>query len=118
MNIESYTESDQYNVIDDSMRVYVGVAIVDYYILGDAYGYIKAFDKNGIKRWQHFLGSTISGITASDDGHTLWVASCSGMIHKLLLGKGHGDKHTIGDGNHYEEFRLLIWKEESQPLKW
>lgn len=117
-NIEPYTESDQYNVIDDNMRVYVGVAIDDYYILGDAYGYIKAFDKNGKKRWQHFLGSTISGITASDDGLILWVASCSGMIHKLLLGKGHRDKHTIGDGNHYEEFRLLIWKEESQPLKW
>ncbi|WP_426790673.1 hypothetical protein [Sphingobacterium sp. WOUb80] len=118
INIEPYSESDQYNVIDDNMRVYVGIAIDDYYILGDAYGYIKAIDKNGKKLWQHFLGSTISGITASDDGLTLWAASCSGMIHKLLLGKGHRDKHTIGDGNHYEDFRLLIWKGESQPLKW
>ncbi|CAA9195367.1 ligand-binding sensor domain-containing protein [Flavobacterium collinsii] len=118
IKIEAYTDSDDYVVIDDEMRVYSGLATSDYYILGDAYGYIKAFDKNGQKIWRHYLGSTISSMTISDDEKTLWVGSCSGMLHKLHLGKGHRDEHTIGNGNHYEEFRLLIWKEEPQIWKW
>lgn len=117
-NIEAYKESDDYKIIDDGMRVYVGLTTKDCYILGDAYGYIKAFDKKGNKAWQHFLGSTISGITISDDEQTLWVGCSSGILHKLLLGKGHRDKHSIGTGNHFEEFRLLIWKNEPQIWKW
>ena len=118
INIKAYTESDNYKTIDDDMRVYIGIATQNYYILGDAYGYIKAFDKNGNKVWRHFLGSTISGMTISDDEETLWVGSFSGILHKLKLGKGHRDTHTIGNGNHYEEFRLLIWKNEPQIWKW
>jgi len=118
IKIEAYTESDDYITINEEMRVYSGVATSDYYILGDAYGYIKAFDKNGKTIWRHYLGSTINSIAVSDDGKTLWVGSYSGMLHKLQLGKGHRDEHTIGNGNHYEEFRLLIWKDEPQIWKW
>lgn len=117
-DIEAYTESDEYVLINEEMRVYAGVAATDHYILGDAYGYIKAFDKKGNTIWRHFLGSTISGMTISDDEETLWVAAHSGILHKLKLGKGHRDTHTIGNGNHYEEFRLLIWKNEPQIWKW
>lgn len=115
--IEAYEDGD-YTLIDEEMRVYAGVSASDYYILGDAYGYIKAFDKNGKKLWRHYLGSTISGMTLSDDEKTLWVGSSSGILHKLQLGKGHRDQHTIGNGDHYEEFRLLIWKDEPQIWKW
>lgn len=118
ISIDAYAESDEYKIIDDAMRVYVGLATSKYYILGDAYGYVKAFDKNGNKIWRHFLGSTISGMTISDDEKTLWVGSSSGILHKLILGKGHRDNHTIGNGNHCEEFRLLIWKNEPQIWKW
>lgn len=118
INIEAYAESEEYKIIDDGMRVYVGLATTKYYILGDAYGYIKAFDKNGTKIWRHFLGSTISGMTISEDEQTLWIGSSSGILHKLILSKGHRDLHTIGDGNHYEEFRLIIWKNEPQIWKW
>ncbi|MCU0328365.1 MAG: hypothetical protein MUE53_05175 [Chitinophagales bacterium] len=118
IKIEAYEESDEYIEIDDSMRVYTGVSTKDYYILGDAYGYIKAFDKKGKMLWRHFLGGTISGMTLSDDEKTLWVGSYSGMLHKLTLGKGHRDLHTIGNANHFEEFRLLIWKNEPQIWKW
>ncbi|KFF24158.1 hypothetical protein [Chryseobacterium vrystaatense] len=117
-DIEAYTESDDYTVIDEEMRVYAGTATEDYYILGDAYGYIKAFDKKGNKLWRHFLGSTISGMTLSDDGKTLWVGAHSGILHQLKLDQGRRDTHTIGNGNHYEEFRLLIWKDEPQIWKW
>lgn len=112
LTIEAYEESDNYKVIDDGMRVYVGLATIDLYILGDAHGYVKAFTQQGECVWRHFLGSTISGLTISDDERTLWVGSCTGMVHKLRLGKGHRDKHTIGNGNHYEEFRLILWKDE------
>jgi hypothetical protein len=118
VNIEAYTESEDYSLIDEEMRVYVGLATKNYYILGDAYGNLNAIDKNGKKIWRHFLGSTISGMAISDDEETLWVGSSSGMLHKLILGKGTRDNHTIGNGNHYEEFRLLIWKNEPQIWKW
>lgn len=117
-DIEAYTESEDFTFIDEEMRVYEGVAIKDYYILGDAYGYIKAFDKNGNQLWRYFLGSTITGIALSADEETLWVAAHSGILHQLKLEKGHRDTHTIGNGKHYEEFRLLIWKDEPQIWKW
>ncbi|MEQ3499628.1 hypothetical protein ABMY20_07685 [Tenacibaculum sp. SSH1-16] len=119
LEVESYVdEADNFKVIDDEMRVYVGTATKDYYILGDAYGYIKAFDKNGNCIWRHYLGSTISGITISDNNQTLWVSTYAGILHKLKLGKGHRDTHTIGNGNHYEDFRLILWKEEKKELWW
>ncbi|SEG71817.1 hypothetical protein [Sphingobacterium lactis] len=118
VRIEEYSESDDYKIIDEEMRVYVGLATSDYYILGDAYGNIRAIDKNGKKIWRHFLGSTISGMTISDDEQSLWIGTSGGILHKLRLGKGHRDKHTIGNGNHYEDFRLLIWKNEPQIWKW
>lgn len=103
--------------IDDEMRVYCGVATSDYYILGDAYGYIRAINKKGELLWRHFLGSTISGMTISDDGQTLWVGSYSGFLHKLQLGKEVRDTHTIGTGKLYEEIRILFWRNEP-ILKW
>lgn len=115
--IEAWEESSEYVKIDEGMRVYCGIAYNETYILGDAYGYIKAINKDGNLIWRHFLGSTIGGIAISDDKDTLWVASCTGMIHKLRLGKGHRDNHTIGNGNHYEDFRLIVWKDEP-IMKW
>ncbi len=117
INIPEYEESALYKTIDEGMRVYCGIGTSKFYILGDAHGYIRAIDLNGKCIWRHFLGSTISGITISDDEKTLWIGSYSGMLHKLQLGKGARDEHTIGNGNHYEDFRLILWKEEP-ILKW
>lgn len=104
-------------IVDERMRVYCGVAASNYYILGDADGYIKAFDKQGKQLWRHYLGSSINGMCLSDDEKTLWVGSYSGMLHKLKLNAGHRDSHTIGNGNHFEEFRIILWKEQP-PLFW
>ena len=117
INIVAYEESDDYTIIDDGMRVYCGVATSKYYILGDAFGYIKAIDKQGHCIWKYFLGSTITSITISEDENTLWVGSASGMLHKLQLNKGFRDSHSIGTGNHYEDFRLIFWKDEP-IMKW
>ncbi len=116
LKVEAYEESDLYKVLDEEMRVYVGITTKDLYILGDAYGYVRAFNKKGEKVWRHYLGSTIGGLAISDDEKTLWIGSCTGMVHKLSLGKGHRDNHTLGNGNHYEEFRLILWKNE--PVMW
>lgn len=117
VQIPAYEESEQYTIIDEEMRVYCGIATSKYYILGDAFGYIRAVDTKGNCMWRYFLGSTISGMTISDDEKTLWVGSSSGMLHKLQLDKGLRDDHTIATGKHYEEFRLVIWKEEP-VLRW
>jgi len=117
IEIEAWEENPDFIKIDEGMRVYCGIAYGDIYILGDAHGYIRAIDKNGKLKWRHFLGSSIGGIAISDNKEVLWVASCTGIIHKLNLGKGHRDTHTIGNGNHYEEFRLIVWKDEP-IMKW
>ncbi|MEP2280405.1 hypothetical protein [Maribacter sp.] len=117
IEIPAYEESGQYTIIDEEMRVYCGIATSKYYILGDAFGYIRAIDAKGNCIWRYFLGSSISGITISNDEKTLWVGSSSGMLHKLQLNNGLRDDHTIGTGKHYEEFRLVIWKDEP-ILKW
>lgn len=117
VKVPSNEESDLYNIVDDEMRVYCGITIDDYYVLGDAYGYIRAINKHGELLWRHFLGSSIGSIASSNDGKTLWVGSHSGIVHKLRLFQGHRDTHTIGTGNHYEEFRVIFWKNEP-ILKW
>ena len=99
------------------MRIYVGLAVRDHYILGDAHGYVRAIDTHGKCLWRHFVGSTITGLAISPDEQVLWVGSCTGMIHKLRLGKGHRDDQTIGNGEHFEEFRMIFWKGEP-VMKW
>ena len=80
----SYDEEGEKNLtlIDDAMRVYAGVATRDFYILGDAYGYIKAVGKDGRKIWRHYLGGTIKSIALSQDGVCyLWVHTAAGCIN-------------------------------------
>ena len=93
------------------MRIYAGVATRDFYILGDAYGYIKAVGKDGRKIWRHYLGGTIKSMALSEDGSVLFVGTYGGRLHKLRLGAGQ-DSHTIGNGNHKEEFRLIAFEDK------
>lgn len=118
LKIKPYKKDERYTVIDEQCRVYTGVATSKYYILGDAPGYIRAFDTTGKKVWQHFLGSTVSGMAISEDESTLYVACYSGILHKLIIGKGKRDTHAIGNADLYEEFRLIMWKGEEKPLRW
>ena len=104
-------DEQNFTLIDDAMRVYAGVATQDFYILGDAYGYIKAVGKDGRKIWRHYLGGTIKSMAISDDGSVLFVGTYGGRLHKLRLGAGQ-DSHTIGNGNHKEEFRLIAYEDK------
>ncbi len=100
-----------FTLVDDEMRVYAGVATQDFYILGDAYGYIRAVGKDGRKIWRHYLGGTIKSMALSEDGGVLFVGTYGGRLHKLCLGAGQ-DSHTIGNGNHKEEFRLIAYEDK------
>lgn len=104
-------DEQNFTLIDDVMRVYAGVATRDFYILGDAYGYIKAVGKDGRKIWRHYLGGTIKSMALSEDGGVLFVGTYGGRLHKLRLGAGQ-DSHTIGNGNHKEEFRLIAYEDK------
>lgn len=104
-------DEQNFTLIDDAMRVYAGVATRDFYILGDAYGYIKAVGKDGRKIWRHYLGGTIKSMALSRDGGVLFVGTYGGRLHKLRLGAGQ-DSHTIGNGNHKEEFRLIAFEDK------
>ena len=105
-----YRDRD-FTLVDDEMRVYAGVATQDFYILGDAYGYIRAVGKDGRKIWRHYLGGTIKSMAISEDGGVLFVGTYGGRLHKLRLGAGQ-DSHTIGNGNHKEEFRLIAYEDK------
>ncbi len=60
----------------------------------------------------------ISGIAVSEDEKVLWVGTHAGALHKLIVDKGVRDTHTIGTSQLFEEFRLLIWKDEPQVWQW
>ena len=115
LEVEAYLYDEEgeqnFTLIDDAMRVYAGVATQDFYILGDAYGYIKAVGKDGRKIWRHYLGGTIKSMALSEDGGVLFVGTYGGRLHKLRLGAGQ-DSHTIGNGNHKEEFRLIAYEDK------
>jgi hypothetical protein len=118
LQTNAFTEDYKHTVINMHDRIYTAIATSSYYIFGDTGGYIKAIDEEGKNIWRYFLGDTIISMTISDDEKNLWVASCSGVIHKLILDAGQRDNHIIGDGNHYEEFRVIFWKNEQEPLVW
>ncbi len=115
LEVEAYSYDEEgeknFTLIDDAMRVYAGVATGDFYILGDAYGYIRAVGKDGRKIWRHYLGGTIKSMALSEDGGVLFVGTYGGRLHKLRLGAGQ-DSHTIGNGNHKEEFRLIAYEDK------
>ncbi|GED15300.1 WD40 repeat domain-containing protein [Aneurinibacillus migulanus] len=104
-------------IVDDECRIYAGVSWGDVFIVGDAYGYIRAWSTTGEFRWRLFVGSTISGMDISPDGKILLVGTYGGMLHRIRLDMGR-DEYTIGTGDHSEERRWLIWKEEQQILAW
>ena len=77
-------DEQNFTLIDDAMRVYAGVATRDFYILGDAYGYIKAVGKDGRKIWRHYLGGTIKSMALSEDGSVLFVGTYGGRLHGCI----------------------------------
>ncbi|MCD8213181.1 MAG: hypothetical protein LUC34_03900 [Campylobacter sp.] len=118
LEVEAYSYDDEHKnfiVIDDAMRVYAGVVMSEFYVLGDAYGYIKAISKDGTHIWRYYLGGTIRSMAVTDDGKTLFVGTYGGRLHKLKFGEPR-HSHAIGTADIGEEFRLLVF--EDKIYKW
>jgi hypothetical protein len=105
-------------LVDADARVYAAAWRGDEFILGDAQGYLQAFDKTGEFRWQHFIGSSVGGIDLSPDGKTLVVTTYGGFVCILDLDTGEPDPFAISTATHRERRRWLFWAKEPTPLVW
>jgi WD40 repeat protein len=104
--------------LEDGARVYAGVYRNDEFIIGDASGYLRAFDKSGKFRWQHFIGSSVGDIDTSADGKQLLVTTYAGFLCILDMDTGEKDPFAISTATHRERRRWLFWKKEPKPLMW
>ncbi|ERO60706.1 hypothetical protein [Pseudomonas piscis] len=112
-----YSDDPRTPVLQDGARVYAGVSRGDEFIIGDAYGYLRAFSETGEERWQHYVGSTLCAMDISPDGQTLVAATYAGIIVRIELDRGRPD-WQIGTGAHHEVQRWLFWKDLAKPLLW
>ncbi|HGY9635182.1 MULTISPECIES: hypothetical protein [Pseudomonas] len=117
LNTDYYSQDPRTPLVQDGARVYAGVARDGEYIVGDAYGYLRAFGEEGTEHWQHYLGSTISAMDISADGQTLVAASHAGVISVIALDSGRPE-WQIGTGAHGEVRRWLFWKSWDKPMAW
>jgi hypothetical protein len=88
------------------------------FILGDAFGYLWAFDQNGERLWDHFIGDPVDGIDISRDGRRLVASTYAGFVVILDLDTDEVDPYRIGTSTHRELRRWLFWSKEKQPLAW
>jgi hypothetical protein len=118
LNTRRYDQHAKVRELQQGARVYAAVARGDEFIVGDAAGYLQAFDLAGTFRWQHFVGSTITALDLNPDGSKLAVTSYAGILCILELDAEEPDPFAIGTASHRELRRWLFWKGEEQPLKW
>lgn len=104
--------------LEDGARVYAAAVRGDQFLIGDASGYVRAFDLQGRALWQHFVGSTVGDIDVSTDGRTMAVSTYAGFVSIVRLDAGRRQPYQIGTGEHYEERRWIFWKDEAAPLIW
>ena len=114
----AYEPDDRVPTLEGGARVYAGVARGDELIVGDAFGYLRAFSTTGEYRWQHFIGSTIGAIELSRDGRTLVVTTFGGFVSIIALDAGEQQPYQIGNGDHLETRRWLLWRGEPKALIW
>jgi len=118
LTTESYEVDKRLMLLEVGARVYAGVCRDGEFIIGDASGYLRAFDLSGNARWQHFIGSSIGDIDISEDGKTLVATTYAGFLSIIDMDTGQPDPFTISTGDHRERRRWLFWKKELQPLIW
>ena len=118
LETEPYEPDNRLTVLEEGSRVYAAVARSDEFIIGDASGYLRAFDLKGNFRWQHFIGSSVGDIDISGDGKRLVVTTYAGFLSILDLDTGTADPFAIGTSTHQERRRWLFWKKEAKPLIW
>ena len=118
LETEPYEENEKVTMLEELSRVYAAACRKEEFIIGDASGYIRAFDKTGKQLWFHFIGSSVGDIDVSKDGKTLVCSTYAGFISIVSLDGNDQKDYEIGSGLHTEKRRWLLWKNEPQPLIW
>lgn len=118
LDTDYYADDPRTPTLQEGARVYAGVHRDGEFIVGDAHGYLRAFDERGEERWQHFIGSTVGAMDISADGRTLVAATCAGFLSVIELDAGRKAPWQIGTGEHLERHRWLFWQSLPQPLLW
>jgi len=118
LDTPAYKDHPSVRVLDDAARVYAAVARGDEFIIGDAYGYVRAFDIQGNYRWEYLVGSTIGALDLSPGGRRLAVSSYAGILCVLELDAAERDPFAIGTASHRELRRWLFWLGEDRVLRW
>ncbi len=118
LDTPSFEQHPRVRTLEGGARVYAAVARGDEFIIGDAGGYLRAFDMEGRFRWQHFVGSTICALDLSPDKRKLAVSTYAGILCVLQLDADEPDPFAIGTASHREIRRWLFWKGEGRVLKW
>lgn len=118
LKTKPYKLDDRLRLLQKGARVYAAVSRKDEFIIGDANGYLRAFDFQGTFRWQHFIGSSVGDMDISPDGKRLIVSTYAGFLSILDLDTGEADPFVIGTATHKERRRWLFWKNEPKPLIW
>ncbi|PNG30050.1 hypothetical protein [Pseudomonas protegens] len=117
LSTDFYSDDPRTPVLQEGARVYAAASRGDEFIIGDAYGYLRAISETGEERWQHYIGSTLTAMDISVDGKTLVAATYAGIIVQIALDSGRPD-WQIGTGEHHELRRWLFWKDFAKPLLW
>lgn len=118
LQTDAFKEDERTPILENGARVYAAASRSDEFIVGDASGYVRAFDLRGNRKWEQFIGSSVGDIDVSRDGKTLVVSTYAGFISVFRLDVGHSAPHQIGTGGHLEERRWIFWKNERRPLVW
>lgn len=118
LKTDQYYIDERFCLLEDQARVYAGVYRHDEFIIGDASGYLHAFDETGKSRWRHFIGSSIGDIDVSEDGKKLIVSTYAGFLCIIDMDTGQKDPFVIGNSTHQEKRRWLFWTNEENPLIW
>jgi WD40 repeat protein len=118
LKTKAYEEDKRTPILEGGARVYAAASRGDEFVIGDASGYIRAFDLKGNRKWEQFIGSSVGDIDISPDGKTLVVSTFAGFLSIFQLDAGSQAPHQIGNGNHYETRRWIFWKNEKKPLIW
>jgi hypothetical protein len=118
LKTEPYEPDRRLIALESGSRVYAAAAKGDEIVVGDASGYLRAFDLKGTFRWQHFIGSSVGDIDLTRDARRMVVTTYAGFLCILDLDTGKPDPFSIGTATHREVRRWVFWKNEPNPLVW
>ncbi|MFT5355551.1 MAG: WD40 repeat protein [Polyangiales bacterium] len=112
LRLGTYEEDMRLLPLESGARVYNSSFHEGMFLLGDAYGYIRAAKLNGDLGWQHFTGSSIGGVDVSPDGKQLAISTHAGFLSLLEL-SDEAQPYQIGNGPFVEQLRYVRWNDEA-----